>query len=440
MKHRAFVFSGMALLLAIPVLILAASFVSMLNTGSEGVFVSIRGEKTFSLFESADKDLDRAVDIAGRRAVIAAADYISLYGECLTSSTYNNPPYGTGVEGAIRELIITGNLTSVNHGVFSSLVTQGSTLQDWIREFSGRAQALGFDVNITISPEDIYITPVNDTWYYATLKVDAVINDSATRRWIYSGTIPRSGNTTRLISGEGIGVNVFNCEEEAVNQPPNSTITTPSNGSSLSCNTTWINGTASDDSSVSEVRVNINGTWYSATLTNPGAATTDWYLSWTPSEDGNYPICSYAIDNNNTAQSPGYCITVTVNGCPIAACNIILDPSYSPWTLWSWVRYRILNNDQSNSVTIDNMTVAWNKTGVNLYSVSFGNEPVWSQCVGNNTKIDISPDQTLNPQQTSTITMRFRYDTCSRSPSMYDTHFNVTFETDRGVCSVEFDT
>ncbi len=458
MKRRAFVFSGMAFLLAIPALILAASFISMLHTGSEGIFINIRGEKTFSLFESAEKDLDRAVDIAGRRAVIAAADYISLYGECLTSATYNNPPYGTGAEGAIRELIITGNLTSVNHGVFSSLVTQGSTLQDWIREFSARAEALGFDVDITISPHDIYITPVNDTWYYVTLKVDAIINDSATKRWIYNGTIPRSGNTTRLISGEGIDVSVFTCQQPVANQPPNSTITTPANDSSLTCNTTWINGTASDDSGISQVWIIINsGAEYgTANLTNPGGNTTDWYYSWTPGGNGNYTICSKAVDDDGLEQSPWYCIEVSISGCPAPSPRVCKLEYVSgsagwgriwDWNAWSWFTYvwfDVNNTDASNNVTVYNMTVWWSRQSRKMdeiwYNTGSGYVNVNDTCVANNTKVGLAPSQTIPTQDTAEIWLRFRRSNCGGAPTMSNTYFNVTFETDRGVCSVEFNT
>ncbi len=278
MKSRAFIFTGIAFLLIIPAIILVASLLAISDIGSKSTYVHLKGGKTFSVFETAEKDLDRAIDIAGRRAVIAAADYILTYGECLNSSTYNNAVYGSGAEGAIRELILTGNLTSVNHGVFSSLVTQGSTLQDWLREFPERAEALGFYVEITISPDDINITPVNETWYYVTMHAHAIIRDLG-YTWLYNGTIPRKGNTTRLISGEGINTNVFLCEEEEEEEIPYSNITYPGNNSLLSCNSTMINGSAWNDD-ITNVRVNINGTWYDANLTNPGEDYTEWYIYW----------------------------------------------------------------------------------------------------------------------------------------------------------------
>lgn len=139
------------------------------------------------------------------------------YEECLNSSTYNNPPYGTGAEGAIKELLITGELTSLHHGKYSSTVTRGSTLEEWSPAFADRSRGLGYNVSMDVDPEDIYITPLNESndmgyyaGYYATLRANAsIVNAWGT--FSYNGSLPRHRNTTRLISGEGIGANIFDC-------------------------------------------------------------------------------------------------------------------------------------------------------------------------------------------------------------------------------------
>jgi len=446
MKSKAFVFSTTGFLLVIPAIILAASFMSMLETGSTGVFIHVRADKTFSLFETAETDLDRAIDISARRAVLAAADYVLTYGGCLNSETYNHAPYGTGAIGAIKELMITGNLTSVKYGVFSSSLTPGATLEDWISAFPERAEALGFNVSLTISSSDLYITPVDDTWFYATLKVNASI-ENVGGNVTYNGTLPRTGNTTRLISGHGVNATIFNCIEAVENPPPDSTISSPSDLSTISCDTTEITGSAADDSGVIRVNVNISETWYEATLGNPGAASTSWSLNWTPGADGDYTICSHATDNNYTGQSTDYCITTTVSGCPVATCSIILDSSYTPYAFPTWggnryyrVRFRVLNNDPSDTVTIDEMTVAWSKSGVNMNRIRFGWSTRWTGCASNNTVEDIS-DISISSGSTSTIGLRFKDTGCSSGyPDMRSTDFTVVFGTDQGVCSVDFST
>lgn len=443
MNRKAFVFSTTGFLLIIPAIILAASFMSMLETGSTGVFIHVRGEKTFSLFETAETDLDRAMDISGRRAVIAAADYVLTYDECLNSSTYSTG-YGTGATGAVKELMITGNLTTVNHGIFYSSLTPGATLEDWINAFPEKADSLGFNVSLTMSSGDLYITPVNDTWFYATLKVNANI-ENVGGNVTYNGPLPRTGNTTKLIFGGGINATIFNCAGPVANPPPDSTISSPTDLSTIPCSTTEITGSADDDSGVSRVDVNLSNTWYEANLSAPGASSTDWNYSWLPAVDGDYTICSHATDDNTTGQSTDDCITTTVSGCPVT-CNIILDSSYtpsaqpttgSPSLRYRRADFRVLNNDPSNNVTIDNMTVAWSKSGVVMEDIEFGGGSVWSGCAANNTVQDIT-DQTISSGGLSTIEIEFENTGCSGNPDMRGTDFMVAFGTDQGVCSVSF--
>lgn len=439
MNNKAFVFSTTGFLLIIPAVFLAASFMVMLETGSSGVLLHIRGEKTFSLFETAEIDFDRAVGISGRRAVLAAADYVLTYDECLNSSTYSTA-YGTGAEGAIRELMINGNLTSVNHGVFKSALTPGATLGAWMAAFQGRASSLGFNVSLTLSSDDLYINPVNGTWFYAILRVNTTITDVG-GNVTYDGTLPRTGNTTMLIDGHGVNATIFGCTQGVIDLPPNSSITYPSDGASLSCVTTVITGPAADDNNVSRVDVNISNSWYTATLESPGADSTTWNYTWIPAVDGPYTLCSHAVDGNLTGQTTDDCHTVTVSGCP-AACSIILDPTCTPGRGSGGdknrVKIRVINNHPNASVTI-------NKTRLSLNSAEylddeiFGVDVVWSTCVPNNTLKDISPDQTIGSGGSSAIEMGFGTGaSCTGSPDMKDTNFTMNFETDQGTCSTNF--
>jgi hypothetical protein len=439
MKNRAFVFSTTGFLLAIPAVILVASFMVMLETGSGGVLLHIKGEKTFSLFETAEIDLDRAVEISGRRAVLATADYILTYNECLNSSTYSTA-YGTGPEGAIKELMMTGNLTSVNNGVFESSLTPGATLSAWMIAFPERASSLGFNVSLSISSDDLYITAINDTWFYATLRINTTITNTG-GNVTYEGTLPRTGNTTRIIDGHGVNATIFDCTQAVIDQPPSSNITSPSDGASLSCVSTIISGTATDDNNVSRVDVNVSGTWHTATLDSPGATSTNWNYTWIPAVDGPYTLCSHAVDNNITGQITDDCRTVTVSGCP-SACSIILDPTCTPGTGGGGnknrVKIRVINNHPTLSVGINETRLSWDSAEY-LQDETFGVGVVWSACVANNTLKDIDPDQTIGSGGSSAIEMGFGTGaTCTGNPDMVGTNFTMNFVTDQGTCSTNF--
>jgi hypothetical protein len=93
---------------------------------------------------------------------------------------------------------------------------------------------------------------------------------------------------------------------------PNGTVSAPTNGQVLTSSPITFSGNATDDRSVTNVRVAIrnvttsqwwNGSaWQTAifqhesTLTSPGAASTGWSLSWSPPAAGSYAIQVTAVD------------------------------------------------------------------------------------------------------------------------------------------------
>ncbi len=210
--NRAFVFTGMSFLMIIPAMIIAASFIKMQETGNEGVYVRIGGDKTFSVFENVDADLGRIIELNGRRAAIGVVAYITNYGECLNSTTYDSS-FGKGAEGAIKQLLIEGYINSTYD--FAPEIMVGQTLGAWTDAFNNRTIPIGYNVSISISEDDIYIVPAPLTnWYYIYMTINATIN-SSDGRFIYNGTIPRVGNITALVDGDGLVTypnnDIFDC-------------------------------------------------------------------------------------------------------------------------------------------------------------------------------------------------------------------------------------
>ncbi len=212
--NRAFVFTGMSFLMIIPAMIIAASFIKMQETGNEGVYVRMGGDKTFSVFENVDADLERVIELNGRRAAIGVVAYITNYGECLDNTTYDSS-FGKGAEGAIKQLLIEGYINSTTGNDFAPEIMGGQTLDAWTDAFNNRTIPLGYNVSISISKDDIYIVPAPLTnWYYIYMTMNATIN-SSDGRFIYNGTIPRVGNITALVDGDGLvkvpDNDIFNC-------------------------------------------------------------------------------------------------------------------------------------------------------------------------------------------------------------------------------------
>jgi hypothetical protein len=244
MNDKAFIFSGMALLLAIPTIILAASFTSMLSTGTTGVATHLRADKVFVLFELTETDLGRAAEISGRRAAVSALGYQRSWNESL-DLTYSSASYGAGACGAIKEMVLAGTLAGANHFYDASSMMTNNTLNDWKNGLEGSADQNGFNLTLeTPNVGNIECECVNDSYFYLRFLLEGEATDE-TGNFVYNGSFPRYGKASALISAAGTNEILFiDCENEL----PTPIISSPSDGSSfLEGDPVTFNGSLSND-------------------------------------------------------------------------------------------------------------------------------------------------------------------------------------------------
>lgn len=209
MDNSGFIFTGVGLLLAIPALLLAACFSSMLDLGTETFSLQITGDKTFMLFENVESDMEDVMEISGRRAAISSVDYMTTYYQCLNSSTYSNE-YGVGADGAIKELLLGGNITGIYH-IHNPEIQKGSSINAWAARFANRAGGLGYNVSLQeIRAEDIYVSNTSDSSFNISVRIFVNITDKSNSS-IYQGTIPRKGNLTVDIPAHDLGRSIYGC-------------------------------------------------------------------------------------------------------------------------------------------------------------------------------------------------------------------------------------
>ncbi len=87
MNNKAFVFSGMALLLVLPVLIMAASFTDVVKTGNMGVSLNLRADRVFQVKTDLEETVVSASISSGRYNAHQATLNLSLKFEELTQET-----------------------------------------------------------------------------------------------------------------------------------------------------------------------------------------------------------------------------------------------------------------------------------------------------------------------------------------------------------------
>ncbi|HDH27981.1 MAG TPA: DNRLRE domain-containing protein [Euryarchaeota archaeon] len=87
MNNKAFVFSGMALLLVLPVLIMAASFTDVVKTGNMGVSLNLRADRVFQVKTDLEETVVSASISSGRYNAHQATLNLSLTFEELTQES-----------------------------------------------------------------------------------------------------------------------------------------------------------------------------------------------------------------------------------------------------------------------------------------------------------------------------------------------------------------
>jgi arylsulfatase A-like enzyme len=136
--------------------------------------------------------------------------------------------------------------------------------------------------------------------------------------------------------------------------PPDTTITAPANNASLPAGSVQIQGAATDDIAVQDVRVSIMNTatglylqgngswgafaWLDATVASPNTASTAWSFSYTATP-GNYTVSAIARDTSNKVDAllPWAAYTITETAPPTGKPNVVfvLTDDQRWDTLWA---------------------------------------------------------------------------------------------------------
>ena len=318
MKNSAFIFSGLAFLLVIPVVILAASLTSMLATGSTGVTTHLRGDEVFVVFENTERDLQRAAAITGKRAALAAIDYQDIFGEYLDLN-YSSGTYGSGACGAVREMVLTGALEDANNDYDASSLMSSNTLPDWVANITATVQQAGFDITLkspTVS--DVMCSCLNTTHFYLKFSVEGSVEDQS-KNFVYNGSFPRYGDATALINAKITNDLLFpNCD----NTPPNAVISSPNDGLTfIQGDTITFIGNESNDT---DGDYPLNFSWSSnldGQFSTANVTVQDTSIGWS---FGTHTITLTVTDSRGAFGTDSISVTLNPNSPPVA---VISSPS-----------------------------------------------------------------------------------------------------------------
>jgi hypothetical protein len=171
--RRAQVYSLIAILLSIPVMLFIAYYVTESQNIRYFSLEKVLADQLHEVESSIEKDFDQAMSISGKRAFLAASDYVIREGTPLDNATLR-----------IEELMTQG--TIMGSPIF---VMRNNTIQDWVDKIM--ALGLGFNVNVSYSNPSVS----NIDGYNARLMANLDIEV-----WDYSGIARIQRNIVKEVS------------------------------------------------------------------------------------------------------------------------------------------------------------------------------------------------------------------------------------------------
>ena len=197
MRRKGFLMNSTVILLLIPLLLLLATYEDassqIINSQSERTQV----ERTFDVVSYVEMDFQKAMELSGKRAIVAVVDYVA------TTGNFIDPNYM--VNNTIRDLILKGTTYSpVGSSPDVQRIMRNQDLKSWVSNVSAMLKKQGYTVEpnpteiansikLTVSPLDAFHVVIRG-------KIPNVTIRDLSGKVVYSGPIPRRGYVYSVIS------------------------------------------------------------------------------------------------------------------------------------------------------------------------------------------------------------------------------------------------
>lgn len=186
--RRGFFLNSAVLLLLIPLLLLLATYEDVSSQVIQAQSIRTQAERTYRVVSYLELDFQKALEISGKRAIVAVVDYVSVTGNFI-SPTYM-------VNNTIKDLVLEGNSTSLS-GYNSNRVMRGQSLRGWLMNITGELNKQGFEVSPSI--DDILnsigltVAPLDSFRIVIKARIPNITIKDASGRIVYTGSIPSNG-------------------------------------------------------------------------------------------------------------------------------------------------------------------------------------------------------------------------------------------------------
>ena len=197
MKRRGFLINYAVVVLLIPLLLLLATYedVSSYVIQSQGKSVEI--ERTYDVISYLTLDFQNALEIAGKRAVVSAVDYV------VTTGKFIPPTYRANE--FIKEMVIYGHVLDPtpfdpNGLVAAENLMKGQSLGVWIGNITKKLREQGYILLMNLSNINLTVAPLDSFHIVLRARLTNVTIKDTAGTVVYHGPIPNSGYVYAVIN------------------------------------------------------------------------------------------------------------------------------------------------------------------------------------------------------------------------------------------------
>ncbi|CUX78353.1 DUF2341 domain-containing protein [Thermococcus chitonophagus] len=197
--RRGFIINASVLVLLIPLILLLATYEEVSSQITLSQSERAYSERVYQIISTLQLEFKRALEISGKRAIIATIDYIAITGEFIS------PIYG--VNNTIRDLILYGNSPSI-YGRDVQKIMGNQTIEAWLKNINTQLKKqgllIGMNESTVLNNVDILVAPLDSFRIVVRAKINNITIKDVAGRVIYSGSIPENGYVYSVIDLNGL--------------------------------------------------------------------------------------------------------------------------------------------------------------------------------------------------------------------------------------------
>ncbi len=186
--RRGFLLNASVLILIIPLMLLMATYENVSNQVITAQSERTHVERTYDVVSFLNLEFQKALELSGKRAVVATVDYVSVTGRFISPSYMAN--------NTIRDLMLSGTSSSIT-GYDIERVMGKQTLRVWLSNVTKMLAEQGYEVspslNEIVDSMEIRVAPLDAFTVVVKGRIPHIRISDRLGKIVYSGPIPSTG-------------------------------------------------------------------------------------------------------------------------------------------------------------------------------------------------------------------------------------------------------